>query len=94
MAALADVQSEARRRGEDPGAAPVLARYARWRRFDAAQMGIATDAVNALFSNDDPVLRGLRRIGMGAVDAMDGLKRRFIREAAGIAGDLPELMRG
>ena len=94
VAALADVQSEARRRGEDPGAAPVLARYARWRRFDAAQMGIATDAVNALFSNDDPVLRGLRRIGMGAVDAMDGLKRRFIREAAGIAGDLPELMRG
>ena len=93
VAALAHVLSEARRRGEDPGSAPVLARYARWRRFDAAQMGVATDAVNALFSNDDPLLRGLRRLGMGAVDRMDGLKRAFVREAAGVSGDLPALMR-
>ena len=94
VAALADVVAAARRRGEDHGGAPVLARYARWRRFDAAQMGAATDAVNALFSNDDPILRAARRLGMGAVDAMPGLKRRFIREAAGLTGDLPDLMRG
>jgi len=93
VATLAHVASEARRRGEDVGTAPVLDRYARWRRFDAAQMGMATDAVNALFSNDDPLLRGVRRMGMGAVNGIGPLKRHFIREAAGLTGDLPELMR-
>jgi 2-octaprenyl-6-methoxyphenol hydroxylase len=93
VAALAHVLGAARRRGEDVGGAGPLAEYARWRRFDVAQMAAATDAVNALFSNDDPVLRGLRRLGLGAVDAVPGLKRRFVREAAGLAGDLPELMR-
>jgi 2-octaprenyl-6-methoxyphenol hydroxylase len=93
VAALAHVLGEARRRGEDIGGPAPLAAYARWRRFDVAQMAAATDAVNALFSNDDPVLRGLRRLGLGAVDAMTGLKRRFIREAAGLTGELPELMR-
>ncbi|KIT16706.1 UbiH/UbiF/VisC/COQ6 family ubiquinone biosynthesis hydroxylase [Jannaschia aquimarina] len=94
VAALAEVLTEARRRGEDIGSLPVLERYARWRRFDNAQMGVATDAVNALFSNDDPILRGLRRLGLGAVDHLDGLKRRFIREAAGLSGDLPRLLQG
>jgi 2-octaprenyl-6-methoxyphenol hydroxylase len=93
IAALAHVLAEARARGEDLGSGPVLARYAQWRRFDTAQMGVATDAVNALFSNDNSLLRGLRRVGLGAINAMDGLKRGFIREAAGLTGDLPSLMR-
>ena len=94
VAALAEVLRDARRRGEDVGAPDVLERYARWRRFDAAQMGLATDAVNRLFSNDAPLLRAARRLGLGAVNAAPGLKRRFIREAAGLAGDLPLLLRG
>ena len=94
VAALAEVLRDARRRGEDVGAPDVLDRYARWRRFDAAQMALATDAVNRLFSNDDPLLRAARRLGLGALDAASGLKRRFVREAAGLTGDLPALMRG
>jgi 2-octaprenyl-6-methoxyphenol hydroxylase len=31
---------------------------------------------------------------MGAVNAMPGLRRRFIREAAGLTGDLPRLLKG
>ena len=92
VAALADVLGGALRRGEDIGAADVLARYQRWRRFDTAAMGFATDAVNRLFSNDNPILRLGRDLGMGAISAMPGLRRRFIREAAGLSGDLPELM--
>ena len=94
VAALAEVLRDARVRGEDVGAADVLHRYARWRRWDAAQMGVATDAVNRLFSNDDGILRAARRFGLGAVNRMDGLKRRFAREAAGLSGDLPALLRG
>jgi len=31
---------------------------------------------------------------MGAISQMPGLRRGFIREAAGLTGDLPELMKG
>jgi 2-octaprenyl-6-methoxyphenol hydroxylase len=94
VAALAQVLEEARRRGEDIGAADVLERYARWRRFDTATLATATDLFNRLFSSDRPGLRLLRDAGMRAVQAAPGLRRNFIREAAGLTGDLPDLMRG
>jgi 2-octaprenyl-6-methoxyphenol hydroxylase len=34
-----------------------------------------------------------RDIGMGAINATPRLRRTFIREAAGLTGDLPALMR-
>ncbi|KZY30855.1 hypothetical protein A3731_24475 [Roseovarius sp. HI0049] len=84
---------EAARRGEDFAAPDVLARYQQWRRFDTATLAAVTDATNRLFSNDNPLLRLGRDIGMGVLGAMPGLRRGFIREAAGLTGDLPELMR-
>ena len=94
VGALADVLDEARRRGEDIGAATTLARYARWRQFDTQKLAFATDAFNRLFSNDNPLLRPLRDIGMGLVNASPTLRRSFIREAAGLTGRLPRLMQG
>jgi 2-octaprenyl-6-methoxyphenol hydroxylase len=94
VAALAEVLADAKRRGEDPGRAQVLARYQRWRRFDTAALLLATDSFNRLFSNDNPALRMVRDLGMGAVGAVPGLRRRFMREAAGLTGDLPRLLQG
>jgi 2-octaprenyl-6-methoxyphenol hydroxylase len=94
VAALAEVLVEARRRGEDIGRADVLERYQRWRRFDTATLALATDGFNRLFSNDNPLLRLGRDLGMGIVGALPGLRRALIREAAGLTGDLPRLMRG
>jgi 2-octaprenyl-6-methoxyphenol hydroxylase len=94
VAALAETVVSARRRGEDFGRADVLARYAGWRRFDTATLALATDGFNRLFSNDNPVLRLGRDLGLGAVNALPGLKRAFMREAAGLTGDLPRLMSG
>lgn len=94
VAALAEVLAEARQRGEDMGAMPVLERYQRWRRFDTATLALATDTFNRLFSNDNPLLRAARDIGMGIVNASPALRRGFIREAAGLTGDLPRSMRG
>jgi 2-octaprenyl-6-methoxyphenol hydroxylase len=94
VAALAQVLSEAARRGEDIAAPDVLARYQQWRRFDTATLALATDLTNRLFSNDNPLLRAARDLGMGAVSHMPGLRRGFIREAAGLTGELPELMKG
>ncbi len=94
VAALAQVLGEARQRGEDIGSEQVLHRYQQWRRFDTATLALATDTFNRLFSNDNPVLRTVRDIGMGVVNASPTLRRAFIREAAGLTGDLPRLMRG
>ncbi len=93
VAALAHVITHAVRRGEDFGSPAVLARYRQWRRFDTAALATSTDMFNRLFSNDNPLLRLGRDLGMAAINAAPGLRRRFIREAAGLTGELPDLMR-
>ena len=92
VAALVDVLQAARTRGEDIGAQRPLLDYERWRRFDTAGLAVATDTFNRLFSNDNPVLRLVRDVGMAAVSSAPALRRGFIREAAGLTGDLPSLM--
>jgi 2-octaprenyl-6-methoxyphenol hydroxylase len=57
-------------------------------------MGIATDGLNRLFSNRSDLLRLVRDVGLGIVDRLPPLKRFFIREAAGLTGDVPKLLRG
>ncbi len=94
VGALAEVLVLAARRGEDIGAADVLARYQSWRRFDVTAMALGMDGVNRLFSNDNPVLRGVRDLGLGMVNAVPGLRRGFIRQAAGLTGDVPKLLLG
>ncbi len=93
VAALVEVLSDARRRGEDIGSAQTLARYQQWRRFDVTALALATDTFNRLFSNNNPLLRVARDVGMGLVNAVPALRRSAIREAAGLTGDLPRLMR-
>jgi 2-octaprenyl-6-methoxyphenol hydroxylase len=94
VAALAEVIVDAARLGLDPGAASTLERYQRWRRFDTMTMGLATDGLNRLFSNRSDVLRVVRDIGLGLVDRVPNLKHLFIREAAGLVGEVPKLLRG
>ncbi len=94
VAALVETIVDARRLGLDPGRLDVLEGYRRRRRFDAVEMGVVTDVLDRLFSNDLPPLRLLRDVGLGLVDRMAGLKAHFVREAAGIDGDIPRAMRG
>jgi 2-octaprenyl-6-methoxyphenol hydroxylase len=93
-AALAECITDAARLGLDPGALEVLSRYERWRRFDTMGMSFATDGLNRLFSNNSGALKVLRDVGMGLVDRMPPLKNFFIKEAAGLTGDVPKLLRG
>ena len=94
VGALAQVLVEAARRGEDIGAVDVLERYQVWRRFDSTALALGMDAVNRLFSNDNPVLRLGRDLGLGLVNRLPGLRRGFIRQAAGLTGELPRLLAG
>lgn len=93
-AALAEVIVDAARLGIDPGQADVLERYQRWRRFDTVAMGVATNSLNMLFSNKSTLLRTVRDIGLGLVDRVPPLKSAFIRQAAGLSGEVPRLLRG
>ena len=95
VAALAETIIEAERLGLDFGALDVLERYQTWRRFDTFQMGVTTDVLNRLFSNDLAPVRALRDVGLGLVERMPALKGFFIRQAAGLSNqDGPRLLRG
>jgi 2-octaprenyl-6-methoxyphenol hydroxylase len=94
VAALAEVVVDAARLGMDLGQADVLERYQRWRRFDTMAMGVATNSLNMLFSNESKLLRAVRDIGLGLVDRAPPLKNLFMRQAAGLTGEVPKLLKG
>lgn len=93
-AALAETIVDAARLGEDIGSEAVLARYAAWRRFDTVTLSAGMDAFVRLFSNDNPVLRLGRGLGMSAVNRIGPARRFFMQEAGGAVGDLPRLLKG
>ncbi len=94
IAALVEVLADAMRRGEDIGALNVLQRFQQWRRFDTAGLAAATDGINRLFSNDNPLLRTVRDLGLGFVNSNPAMRRGFMRQAAGLTGDLPKMLQG
>ena len=95
VAALAETIVEADRLGLDIGSINTLERYQQWRRFDTFRMGVTTDVLNRLFSNDIGPIRVARDIGLGLVDRLPALKSYFIGQAAGTtAKENPRLLAG
>ncbi|MBX5044066.1 ubiquinone biosynthesis hydroxylase [Rhizobium lentis] len=95
VAALAETIVEADRLGLDIGSINILERYQTWRRFDTFRMGVTTDVLNRLFSNDATPIRIARDVGLGIVDRLPRLKSFFIGQAAGTtAKDSPRLLAG
>src|SRR5262249_60858881 len=94
VAALTKIIVEGAQLGLDIGAAVLLERYERWRRFDSALSPTAMEGLNRLFSNDSALLRAFRDLGLGVVDHAPWLKRVLVREAAGASGTVPKLLRG
>jgi 2-octaprenyl-6-methoxyphenol hydroxylase len=93
-AALAETLVDAHRLGEDIGSETVLERYAAWRRFDTLALTAGMDAFVRLFSNDNPLLRTARGLGMAAVNRIGPARRFFMQQAGGAVGDLPRLLKG
>ena len=94
VAALAETIVDADRLGLDIGSLAVLERYQSWRRFDTFRMGVTTDVLNRLFSNDVTPVRALRDFGLGIVDRMPSVKSFFIRQASGLGGQSEPKMLG
>lgn len=91
-ASLAEVLGIAARRGEDIGTVDILNRYQNWRRLDIAMFATATDGFNWIYSNTNPILRLIRGTGMMAIGRLPFIKQAIIREAAGLNGELPQIM--
>jgi 2-octaprenyl-6-methoxyphenol hydroxylase len=94
VAALAEAVVDTHRLGLDIGAPTTLQRYERWRRFDTMTSAASFDMLNRAFSTEGTLRRSLREFGLGVVNQLPGLKQRLVAEAAGIAGDVPRLLRG
>ena len=91
-AALADVIAESRSTGLDIGGA-AIGDYEVWRNFDNKLLGLTTDMLNRLFSNNILPLRHARRLGLAAVNWAKPAQTFFMKEAAGESGALPSLLR-
>lgn len=94
VAALAETLIDAARLGLDIGTLAVLKRYERWRRFDSTSSAFSAVAIDTLFSNDSIALRMLRSSGLRTVDRLTRLKTFFMKEASGLTGEVPKLLRG
>ncbi|NIJ37750.1 2-octaprenyl-6-methoxyphenol hydroxylase [Sphingopyxis panaciterrae] len=94
VAALTEVLVEGMRVGLDLGDTALLARYQRWRGLDSLMVSLATDGLTRLFGIPGRTASAVRRAGLGAVQRLPLLKRFFMEEARGEAGDLPRLLTG
>lgn len=93
-AALAQVLVEAHALGEDIGSRKVLKRYEEMRRRENLVMMTVMDAFYRVFSNRLTPLKLLRDLGLGLAGRLAPAKKKVMRYAMGIEGNLPKLARG
>ena len=55
-------------------------------------VAVATDGLPCLFGVPGRAASAIRRLGLGAIERTDPLKRWFMDEARGVSGKLPELL--
>ena len=92
VAMLAELLAEA---GDgDPGAAPLLERYAAWRTPDRRAVIRFTDALVRGFGLPFAPVRHARGQGLVLFDLLRPVKHEFARRTMGLAGRQPRLVRG
>jgi len=82
--AMADLVGEALAQGRDVGSVSLLTQYQRRCRPANMLMLAATDGLEKLFGNDNPVLRLGRGLGLAGVQRIPRLRRAFVRHAMGV----------
>jgi 2-octaprenyl-6-methoxyphenol hydroxylase len=94
VATLAELLVDSKRLGIDIGNDILLQNYQKWRRFDSSTMLAITDSLNRIFSNDISPIKLARNFGLTAINKIDPVKKFFMLQAMGAAGDLPRLLKG
>jgi 2-octaprenyl-6-methoxyphenol hydroxylase len=85
IAELGRVLGEGAAEGIGLGDLALLQRYQRRQRADQQRTIGFSDRVPALFMHTDPVLGLGRDLALAGLDFLPGLKREFVRHAAGVA---------
>lgn len=89
VAVLAECILTARSRGRNPYSHRVLRSYERWRKADNLRMRIVLNQLKRLFEAEHEMMIRIRGIGLNAFDSIPCLKSAIMRQAMGLAGDLP-----
>ena len=80
--------------GDDCGADAVLQHYAEQRQQDRQRVADFTDRIVRVFSNRVPGVRGLRHLGLLALDLAPPLKQAVMWQNLGLGTAAPRLARG
>ncbi len=91
VAELSRVLIDARKRRRPLGDQLALRKYERARKTDNLAMQAGMDGFKRLFSNANPLLRGIRDAGMNLTDRAVPLKHQIMRHTLGSRGDAPLL---
>lgn len=93
IAVLAELVVDHLRLGLDIGGHTLLRSYEAARQPDTLLMAGVTDLLNRLFSNNLRTVQGARDLGLGMVEKFPVLKRYFARQAMGLSGVQPRIVR-
>ena len=95
VAALVDLLATERDNSAfDPGAPAALRRYVRWRQQDQRRAAWFTHGLVKLFTHPARSVGLARNLGLVAFELLPGAKTQLARQAMGLAGRLPRLVRG
>lgn len=93
IACLAQVLIQATSKGRDIGALSVLRKYERWRKGENSSMMMTMEGFKYLFENKTATVSWLRNVGMDMFDSLQPVKLGVMKQAMGLAGDLPDIAR-
>jgi len=93
-AALAEVLVDAAHAGRDIADVTVLRRYEAMRRNENLKMMTVMDVFYQSFSNDIMPIKLIRNIGLGLAQRLSPVRKKVMKAAMGLEGQLPKLARG
>jgi len=67
--------------------------FERWRKSEAQQMIAAMELLKRLFQGSNPAQKALRDLALLFTDKVSPLKKLFIKQAMGLSGELPEIVK-
>jgi len=92
-AALAEAVLQAHERGRDIGGIATLRRFERSRKEDNLLMQRAMDGFHWLFGTRNPLLVGIRGLGLAVTERVSPMKALYMQHAMGLGSHLPALAR-
>lgn len=67
--------------------------FERWRKSEALQMIAAMELLKRLFQGANPLQKALRDAALLFADKVSPLKKQFIKQAMGLSGELPQIVK-